>query len=448
MPAHTGLSIYSHVANSLPPVMDRHRHSPNTAPDLRKPILAIWAIADIYGGVQVLVARFARYLAANGIDFILVTKNGTRIANEVSWAQQIDYRELPEHPVTFTHVFFPHVAALRENVPWPTIGHARISCWLVHPTEIFTSFYPRTDRLLLWFGCSFARIIQAFYRGHTRRMRGLLQKLIDTNALFVMDGATQRGLAQFYPGLRGACKMIPLPVELQHTPARPPTQKDPQHTLSVGYLGRLDEFKLSALIPFITRSLGRLAKQYTVTLHLISEGHGIADVRRACHDAGIYVHEHGFLPNAQAKQLIAERTDFAACMGTAALDIASIGHPCIIIDPAHHRKSRPQQRFIFVHEITEFTVGEFRDCPHYREGLHTIEQIALQIRTDAHLGEKCLGYVQTAHAPDRVFSQLVKQITDSALPADQIAGPATDFRRSYLKISERVSRLLNNLNPC
>jgi hypothetical protein len=420
----------------------KHDKNNNAHRNRHRLAIGIWAVADIYGGVQILISRLSTYLQKNSIDFTIIIKKDTRIAKELNWAKQIDLRELNETKQHFSHVFFPHVASLREDLPWKSISNSLVSCWLVHPTEIFTSFYPRTDRLLLWFGCRFAKVIQILLRNHTRSTSDLMQRLIAGNALFVMDGATERGLHYFYPGLSGPCNTIPLPIELGEVPDYSKRKRSNSAVLSVGYLGRLDEFKLSALRPFILHSLGRLTNEWKIELHLVSEGDCIAQIRNLCSNKGIVLHEHGFMPNASAKSLLVQKTDFVAAMGTAALDIASAGHPAIIIDPAHYRNSRPQEKFVFLHEISEFTVGEFRDCKHYRKGKHSIEQVVNQVQNDRLLGERGLNYVRKFHAPEHVFNQLMKQIIESNLQAGEIENKVFALKNSYQKIARTTSLIL------
>ena len=264
-------------------------------------MIALYADATIFGGVQVLVIRFSHYLKQLNVPFVVIATKGTRVSKALEWADQVDPHDLPYYQQKIDYVFFPHVCALKEDLNWERFEQAKILCWLVHPTEIFSSFFPVTNKLLYLFGYPVSWWVKKIMRDHNSLVLKLLQELVSKGGLIIMDGATRRGLKYFFPELIGDCKLIPIPA-----PCEEEIESGERNfrTFSIGYLGRMDEFKYSALKPFIENQLSKLAKIKSVHLHLISEGHLVETVVDLCSKHSIKVTNYGFLPNELAKKTL------------------------------------------------------------------------------------------------------------------------------------------------
>jgi hypothetical protein len=401
-------------------------------------MIALYADAEIFGGVQILVIRFSQYLKQLNVPFVVIATKGTRVSKALEWADQVDPHDLQFYPKTIDYVLFPHVCILKEDLYWEKFKNAKILCWLVHPTEIFSSFFPVTNKLLYLFGYPVSWLVKKILRHHNSLVLQLLQELVSKGGLILMDGATRRGLKYFFPELIGDCNLIPIPAPCDEEIE---SGKRKANTFSIGYLGRLDEFKYSALKPFIENQLSQLTKRSAVHLHLISEGHLIETVVDLCAKHSIRLTNYGFLPNEVAKKTLKEQTDVAASMGTAALDIASTGHPSIIIDPALNFRCGPQKKFRFVHEIEDFTLGEFRDFSKYQEGLHTLEELVDMLTLDQNLGFKNRQYVEKKHNPKIVFSLLLTEIYNSQVIGNDISDLAKSVHNSFASIDKSVRGL-------
>lgn len=391
-------------------------------------LIAIYASSTVYGGVEVLIARFSRYLIDRGIPFVLITKKGTRLSTELSWAYQIDENEVEKLKGQITHLFLPNICALKKKLPWDAFSDAIIYTYIVHPTEIFVKFFPLAASAFERIGFGTARWIKIIFPFRTQVMQKLLQDLINRKALAVMDGSTERSLHYFFPKLTGRCQLIPIT-----SPAcgRSGDAKPKKDNLSIGYFGRMDAFKFSALKPFIVDTLASLKYSEPIQLHLVGDGDAVEKLSILCADYGVVFHNHGFQENSRAKKIIFENTDFAVCMGTAALDVASTGHPCIIIDPAHRANFAPQLKYRFVHELEDFTLGEYRDFPNYQIGLHSIAEIIEILNADMSIGRKGAEYVNRNHSPSTVFPKLVESISNSKLRSNEISATAENISRAY-----------------
>lgn len=399
-------------------------------------LLAIYASSTVYGGVEVLIARFSRYLMDRRIPFVLITKNKTRLSKELSWAYQIDENEVGQLKGRITHLFLPNICALKKNLPWDAFENATIYTYIVHPTEIFVKFFPLASAALERIGFGTAWWLKILFPFRTQTMHNLLQDLISRKALAVMDGSTERALHYFFPRLRGRSQLLPITSPVSERAAAAKLKKD---HLSIGYFGRMDAFKFSAIKPFVEHSLTSLQYSKAIHLHLVGDGDEVEKLAVLCAHYGIILHNHGFQENRKAKELIIENTDFAVCMGTAALDVASTGHPCIVIDPAHRVQYAPQIKFRFVHELEEFTLGEYRDFPGYQMGLHSLEEVIEILQADPTIGLKGAEYVNKKHNPIIVFPTLLENITNSKLSANDIKATAENISRAYATIRKIVS---------
>ena len=381
-------------------------------------MIAIYSNTGEWGGVDILIERFANHLSIRGIEFCIIEPEEGRIRKELPDAKFLNLDQVQSFANRVTHVFVPSVSKLRDpNFPWVTLKHAKIMTWVVHPAATFRSFFPFSTVSMNIFGYLPVRPLRYLFRMHTRLFDKLFTQLVQEKALIVMDGATRRSLKYFVPALDTEPEMVPIPSPLSNEIA---ARHQGTGKLSIGYLGRMDAMKWSAIGPFIRYTLAPLAGRRKIALHLVAEGSHISRVEKLCTDVGIEYHCYGYLPNQQAREVIVSRTNLAVAMGTSALDIAGTGHPCIILDPSLGKFAPRQTRFRFVHEIADFTLGEFRDFPGYIAGSRSFKELS----EDIQLHVACLkgrAYVQQAHDPVCCFDQILNQINDCQLVVGNLA---------------------------
>ncbi len=377
-----------------------------------------------------LVTRYAEYLRARGLPFVLVEPKGTRLALDLSWAALISPSDANAIAAKVSHLFLPSISKFRDpEISFNAFKSAKVFAWVVHPNDPFRGFFPFSGKTMDWAGYKGARWLARLIPGHFKLVEDMFARLIGGQALAVMDGATSRALRYFYADLSGHPILIPIPSEVSFIEAN---RRVPTGKISIGYLGRMDDFKYSAIAPFISTHLAALAKAQPIDLHVISEGDRLSDLREKCERHGINLNEYGFRPNRDAKEIIKSNTDLAVTMGTSALDIAGEGHPCIVIDPALCAGAAPQQKFRFVHEIQDFTLGEYRDFPNYKVGLHDFEEIMSHI--DGETGRLGHFYVSKEHNPGRIFDLVTKSILNSTLTVGDIAPLIGDVDRSFRSV--------------
>jgi hypothetical protein len=402
-------------------------------------VLLILLNSGSWGGVDVLTMRFAEYLRGRGLEFAICDSAGSRMRSDLPWARFVDPHSTSTLSGRIDRILLPSVSKLGV-IPAlaDRFGEVPLLTWVVHPNEPLTNFVPMANYLLSRFGYRVVQPLLAAMPTHRRMVNELFVKLIEGRSLVVMDGATRRALSYFYPGVGAEClPTIPIPAPLSDAAV---VKGPPREPLSIGYLGRLDGFKWSALGPFVRHELALLATYRPVRLVAVTEGEGIANLERACRTAWIELELHNFMPNDAARQLIAERTHLAVAMGTAALDLAGTGHPCLVIDPAAAKGAAPQRKFGFIHEAQDHCLGEYRDMPGYKEGPRSLSNaIALVERED--LAKEARRYIAINHDPDTVFGEIIGALDGCRTTVADVAPTLRSLDRS-MKQKNRYYRWL------
>lgn len=403
-------------------------------------MIAIYLNTRIWGGVDVLAGRLASHLRDAGIDFVVVEPPGSRFRKDLEWVRFVDPSDVSSVAGRVTHVIVPSLAKIRDPMfPWKAFGSARFLAWVVHPNDAFRTFFPFSGRFMDGIGARGAAVLKAAFRDHERVLADLLRSIAGRGGAVLMDGATARAFEYFHPSVGQTFPLVPIPSPLSPTVER----IDGGEHLSVGYLGRIDSMKWSALAPFVTGPLSELARRRPVALHLVAEGDRTAQLVGLCERHHLTVVQHGYLPNETARQLLCRSTDVVVAMGTAALDIAGSGHPCVIIDPALGWIAPPQKRFRFVHETADYTVGEYRDAPNYVPGQRTFRE-AIAPATLARAGAAGRAHVAAHHDPPRCFDSLLARLRTSEVRISRLATDAELFEQSFARVKRSPLRALTS----
>ena len=391
-------------------------------------MILIWANTGEWGGVTVLVMRFARFLRDRQVAFAIVEPEGSRLRAELDWPIYLTTDEVGAQAERFDHLFLPSVSGLRDPaVPWARLAHATVFAWVVQPLDPLSWFVPTASPLIARFGARAIKPVLALWRRHVRMVSELFANLVRGDAIAVMDETAARALPYYYPAVPRPMLTVPVPAPAE-TAVAAGRAFDPDR-LVVGYLGRMDAVKFTAVGAFVRHNLAAMAGTRAVELIAVTEGTHVPALEQACRSAGVALRVTGYLPNDVARALIRAETDVAIAMGTSALDIAAMGHPCIIVDTALSARSPPQRLFRFVHESEHHNLGEYRDFPTYIGGLRPLPAMVDTVAAGG-LGERALAYVRREHDPERCFDLLLNGIRASRVRAGEVAGPATAITRS------------------
>lgn len=383
---------------------------------------------DFFGGVQILTHRFASYLRQRKIPYIIAENENTRFSTMNPEHKFIIPSNIKEISAKISCVFFPSFPKIRMAERYLNyLSHCNILGWIVHPNDPFRSFYPFSSKLINVLGYPGVRPMQMLFRQHTRLVRDLFNSAILSGGVVSMDGATNRSLKYFFQELSKMPDIIPIPSPSLSYVNRITTKGS---IANIGYLGRLDEFKMSALRPFLLE----YAAVEKFRFHLVGEGAGLAEIKSICQKNNIDLLNYGFRPNDEAREILRTNTNFVVAMGTAALDVAGTNIPCVIIDPAIKKSTSRQKKFCFVHEIEDYTLGEYRDFPLYQPGMHSIGQLSRMVRDDPQIGQKGRDYVAHAHNPEQIFDSLLDKLHASKFKGSKAGELVNAINKSFRKI--------------
>lgn len=386
-------------------------------------MLLIYSNTGVWGGVDMLIAGFARYLESQGKAFKIVEPSGSRLRSQVANEHFIECDDVATVAHRVTRVFFPSISKIGDpRFPWSEIPDAKVFAWIVHPNDLFLRYFPYSGKALRLFGHHSAVILRWLFRKHYALLSRMIKTLVENRAVATMDGATTRSLHFFIPELSVSPPIVPIPsCPMDLTPTRKTGR-----VLKIGYLGRLDAMKWSALQPFLKHSLAPVLERRPVEMHAITEGACIGELEKMCAGLGIPLELRGYLPNDEARRWLSERCDVAVAMGTSALDLAGVGIPAVVLDPALKRFTPRQKRFRFIHDSPDFTLGEYRDFPGYVPGRKCFSDLceANELIKASATGRM---YVRSSHDPGECYKQLDSLISASGLAAADLQWLAQDL---------------------
>jgi len=391
-------------------------------------MIVIYSNSKTFGGVEILIHRYINYLKSKGVSFRLIEMKNTKLAKLVDEAYIIEPDSIDEIKNEMLYLFLPNVSKLTE-LPNELFSNtsAKVCSWIVHPNEVFTNFIPYSISLMSLLGYQSSKFSSFIMPKHYKMIGDLFYTLNKNKSLLLMDNACERSLIYFFSSVKFKFKFnitaIPVPV----LPFKMLEKKGScVNDNSIGYFGRMDRTKYSAIKPFIENIL---SKQKCPQLHVIAVGDKMDELHSLCSKYGIKIIDYGFQPNETARRIIKENTNIAIAMGTSALDIAAEGHPCIILDPAIKKKKSKQFKFRFVHEIEGYTLGEFRDFPNYKLGLHSFGECLEMINDN--LRKKEYEYVKNKHNPELIFNAVTNSLYKSELKISDLKDSISKIKKSF-----------------
>lgn len=392
-------------------------------------MIAIYLNSTEWGGVDMIVERYSKYLKNKRVEFIVIDKKGSRFRKENPSVDCIEIEQLNKYADQVDYLFLPSVSKLRDIEKMMAISRAKIFTWVVHPNDVFRTYFPFSGKLLDSIGYSSVQILRNIFRKHTAIFDYYFKTLVNSKAIVVMDGATLRSFHFFLPNLRESPKIIPIPTSVDNIPIIQNAVSE-NGKLLIGYLGRLDGFKWSAIKPFIKSTLFPLSNKIQISFHVVSEGKHINDMREMCENSGIEFVHYGYLPNTKAKKILIENTMLCVAMGTSALDLASHGQPVVILDPSIGWFAKKQKAFNFVHEVQDFTVGEYRNSPGYIEGKLSFNDVMKRI-SEPDMRIHCAEIIRCKHGEDKVFDKIMMAMEESTICVNDLVKLTRQLLNSF-----------------
>lgn len=395
------------------------------------PVVYIFADSAAYSGVDVLFERLALYLITKGRKVFIVEKPGGVLSSRLAGNCTI-LDATTDTPKEIGCVVC-NFSRIGKAVMWAKpIEDMRILVWYLQPNDIFSTYFPLAGTASRLGGFSGLKLWIRLQFWQYWKLRKLVNLMTQGKGFINMDGACGRSLDYFLnENIAEKCVLIPIPV-----PPRPRTARAvamPQSPLILGYLGRMDAVKYSAIKPLL-QQISIIGKQRNIPIEMSFVGCGPMEnaLEAECVRLGITLTNHGFQHNDKAIEILAKEANIGIAMGTAALDLASIGIPTIIIDPSLNLNTPAQTKYRFVHEIEDQSLGEYRDMPLYCPGLHSLETIVELLMKWPELSIAGNEYVTAKHNTYNIMKSTLASIDE-----------CTSTIKDIYKLAQKLERYIN-----
>lgn len=404
------------------------------------------AVAFVYptrilGGAELLFIRIAKHLAQHcSIRAAVVDYADGFIAQQLA-GSPVEIIPLTEQTRLegFSHVVVPPtmLPVLDERIL--VEGDTRLLLWLLHPFN-FLELFPGHSRAIT-FPLTWIKRMLYLYNLEYLNFRRKVQLLSKLKAIVYMDEENW-WVNQYLFDLPALSKRyLPVPIPDRQSPAIGNTRKLPDGSLNIVWLGRLANFKVTALNHIISE-----ANQYaqthdcSLTIHIIGTGPYKDKVHQPRYAKLKFV---GALQGQKLYEYLERNTSILFAMGTSALEGGQMALPTVLVD-ASYKPFPNNYRFKWLYQAEDFTLGKvlslIPDTLTF-SGLSFGEIVKEYLECPSQAGQKAKDYVQTHHSLDAVCEQLLRYLTETEARVHwQILGPAA---RSINWTKMRISRMLS-----
>lgn len=415
-----------------------------------RPALTFFFPYHEVSGVPMLFSRMAVHLAKSGVDVRVVDYPDGAMAQRVRDVAGV--RLIPFHDGVPVEIGDDSVLVMQAILP-ATIRpelrvdrRTRVLFWVLHPANLVQTAVPlRYFRDLQLRSRGFHAAVNLAMRPFARRLRAFVETLAARRAIVFMDGENYRLTSERTGAAIPDPLFIPVPSDsptINRGIERKGNGNDP---LTFAWLGRLADFKIHILIHLLER-LSELSRRRSLPIDFHIIGHGP--------DAGLIrperlEHEHfrlrmtGRLTGEALDEHLARSVDVLAGMGTSALEGARLGVPTILLDISY-RRVREGYIFRWLHETTDFTLGEVLTPRHFRPGNDSLERMVDEvIAARPSLSARAFDYYVRSHSLEAIAPRFLAAASSSEFRFGEI-DPAlrtrSAVRRAYEWLRSRRRR--------
>jgi len=313
-------------------------------------------------GVPMLFGRLARRLGARGHHCQAVDYPDGCLAREIAASANVelvpfaDGRTVAIRPDALVVMQAILPATMRPELqPAP---ETRLLFWVLHVMNFVQIVLPLpATRDWQARSPSVQRLAnRTVLRSFQREMREYVSALSDHGSLVFMDGSTWQGTAE---RLEITPRRVFLPVLVEVSDRNPRPARAAAPLRRVGWLGRLDDFKIGILNHAIASS-ERVADQGGRDIEFVVIGDGpLADRLRQPATPRVRVTRLGTLGGRELDAAL-DRLDVLLAMGTSALEGGRLGVPTILLDFSY-AQIPADYRFRWLVDARDFELGRLID---------------------------------------------------------------------------------------
>lgn len=318
------------------------------------------------GGVSDLFIKLSELLSDKYYTYLVDYDDGTMSSNnKKSSLLSVNSSEL-----------FPKnsVVVFQSLLPWNIINHknfdnsTKVLFWNLHPYNLYPLMFSV-------YGNKFKKIVAKSFNflSYFRKLkiRKLLKILIEKNSIYFMDHEN-KSKTEIFNNISINDQLI-LPIFIDKKPFK--HKEIPLKVKSLGYIGRLVDFKIYPLLQIINR-LDNLNRQFT--FHIIGEGPMKSVLSKKSKSLkNIEIVYHSSI-NLEDDNEIINNIELFFAMGLSLLEIAARGIPVIPLDYSYKKLDR-LIKLKKLHEIKNFNVAEELLYNHHFESKCSIESYINEI---------------------------------------------------------------------
>jgi len=314
----------------------------------------------------------------------------------------------------------------------------KILMWHLHPLNILSpSRRPDINRQTC-LGTLSAFLRDLLYFGQFRQCRKLLAKAHENHGLIFMDRENFDIACQLNDVQLKDPKFVPVPsLEPRGKWARLAEYEDGLH---VGWVGRLEDFKLPILFHTVDR-LERICRETgrLMMFHIAGDGPGLAILKtreKQLRERGssLKLRLDGVVAAEELDRWLCERVQILFAMGTAALDGAKNSIPTVLLDFSY-AQINDDYVYRFLTESEGYTLGRLIKMEQLRPGNDSLEQILKSVETNpTEMGHAARSYFEINHSLDKVTEKFQAALDD----CEFTGAKAKPFRNSDFVLSAYI----------
>ena len=295
-------------------------------------------------------------------------------------------------------------------------ANSKILMWHLHPLNILSpSRRPDINRQTFLGGIS-AILRDILYFGQLRQCQQLLTLAHENHGLIFMDQENCDVACQLNNVQLSDPTFVPVPsLEPQ---LKWPKRVAHEGELNVGWVGRLEDFKLPILFHTVDR-LERICRETgrSIIFHIAGDGPGldalkVREKRLRGVGSKLQLYLDGVIPAEKLDQWLCERVQILFAMGTAALDGAKNTIPTVLLDFSYSQINGDYV-YRFLTATEGYTLGRLIKMEQLQPGNTSLEEILKSVEASpTELGHAARSYFETNHSLDKVTEKFQSALDD------------------------------------